>query len=52
MEKLIKERIKENERLFNKEELTFINENIKTINKIYLLGILDKSVSKSVSYII
>lgn len=42
MEKIVKERIKENKNLFTEEELQFINNNVNAIKKIYLLGILDK----------
>lgn len=40
---ILKERIKENKNLFNKEEMKVINENLNIISKIYLIGILDKS---------
>ena len=43
MEKLIKERIKENEKLFNKKELIFLYNNVNIIQKIYLLGVLDNN---------
>lgn len=44
LEKLIKERIEENEKLFNKEEIYFINKKIETIKKIYLLALLDTKI--------
>lgn len=40
---LLKERIKENENLFNKNELQVIYSNINIIENIYLLGILDSN---------
>lgn len=42
VEIILKERIKENKKIFSKEELEIINNNFKTIIKIYLLRILDK----------
>ncbi len=44
LEKLVKERIEENEKLFNKEEICFINEKMETIKKIYLLALLDTKI--------
>ena len=43
MEKLIEERIKKNEKIFNEQELTFLNNNVNIIQKIYLLGVLDSN---------
>lgn len=40
-EDIIRERIKENEGLFSREELITIKENAKVIRKIYQLGLLD-----------
>ena len=44
LEKLVKERIKENEKLFKKEEIYFINKKIETIKKVYLLALLDTKI--------
>jgi hypothetical protein len=41
LEKLVKERIKENEKLFNEKELNYINNNVNIIKKLYILGMLD-----------
>lgn len=41
IEEILKERIKENEKLFNKKELKIVKENKNIIEKIYLIGILD-----------
>lgn len=41
VEKIVKERIKENKKIFNKEELIFLNNNVNIIKKIYLVGIVD-----------
>ena len=41
MEKLIKERIEENEKLFSVEELKIIKNNVNIVKKIYMLGLLD-----------
>lgn len=41
MEDFIIERINNNNKNFNKEELTFIQDNAKLIYKIYLMGLLD-----------
>lgn len=38
---ILKERIKENEELFNKKEINLFNDNIKSIKKIYLLGLIN-----------
>lgn len=43
-EKLVKERIEENEKLFNKEEICLINKKMKTIKKVYLLALLDTKI--------
>lgn len=44
LEEIVKERIKENEKLFSKEELEIINNSIKVIKKIYLLAFLDNEI--------
>ena len=41
VEKIVKERIKENEKLFSKKELKFINNNVNIIKKIYLIGLIN-----------
>ena len=41
MENLIKQRIEENKKIFNEEELTFFYKNVNIIYKIYLLGLID-----------
>lgn len=41
IEEILKERIKENENLFNEEEIVLLNNNIKSIKKIYLLGLIN-----------
>lgn len=41
MKEIVKGRVKENEKLFTKEELNFIKDNSKLIEKIYLLGSVD-----------
>lgn len=38
---ILKERIKENKNLFSEEELTLLNNNVKFIKKIYLLGVVN-----------
>lgn len=43
VEKLVKERIKENEKLFTGEELKIIKDNANIIEKVYLIGILDNN---------
>lgn len=43
VEKLVKERIKENEKLFTGEELKVIKDNANIIEKVYLIGILDNN---------
>lgn len=44
LEEIVKERIKENEKLFSKEELEIINNSIKVVTKIYLLAFLDNEI--------
>ena len=44
LEEIVKERIKENEKLFSKEELETINSSIKVVKKIYLLAFLDNEI--------
>lgn len=39
---IVKERIKENEKLFSVEELKIVNENFNVVTKVYLLGLIDK----------
>ncbi len=41
IEEIVKERIRENEKIFDIEELKLINNNFNVVIKIYLLGILD-----------
>lgn len=41
VEKIMKERIKENEKLFNKNDLKIINNNINIMKKIYLMGLIN-----------
>ena len=41
IEKILEERIKKNEELFNKEEIADIQNNLMLYTKIYLLGIID-----------
>lgn len=41
LNEFIKERIKENEVLFNKQECDIINNNRNLIKKIYILGVKD-----------
>ena len=41
LEEIVKERVKENEKLFTKKELNFIKDNSKIIKKIYLLGLIN-----------
>ena len=38
---IVKDRIKENERLFTKQELKLIKDNDNIIKKIYLIGLID-----------
>ena len=42
VEKLIEERIKSNTKIFNKEDIGRIVQNIDLVSKIYVLGLLDK----------
>ena len=39
--KIIKERIKDNEKIFNSKQLKFIQKNQEFIMKIYMLGSMD-----------
>ena len=41
VEKIVKERIKENEKLFTGEELIFLNNHVNLIKKIYLIGLMN-----------
>ena len=41
VEKTLLERIRENEKVFSKDEIIFIEKNIKIVEKIYILGALD-----------
>lgn len=41
IKKILKERIKENQKLFNKYEIKVINNNFKIAKKIYLLGVVN-----------
>lgn len=41
VEKFIRERLKENEDLFTKEEQKYISENKECVKKIYLLGFIN-----------
>lgn len=41
VERLIEERIKSNTKLFNKEDIGSIIQNIDLVSKIYVLGLLD-----------
>ena len=41
VEKVLLERIRENEKIFSKDEIIFIKDNIKIVEKIYILGVLD-----------
>lgn len=41
VEKIVKERIKENEKLFTMEELKIIKDNAKIVKKIYLIGLVN-----------
>ncbi len=38
---ILRKRIKENENLFSKDEINLFNDNIKSIKKIYLLGVVN-----------
>lgn len=46
VEQIVKERIKENKKLFNEKELKIINNNVNIIKKVYILGILDMEYQK------
>ena len=48
VEQIVKERIKENKKLFNEKELKIINNNVNIIKKVYILGILDMEYQKKV----
>ena len=41
VERLIEERIKSNTKLFNKEDIGSIIQNMDLVSKIYVLGLLD-----------
>lgn len=41
LEEIVKERIKENEKLFNKEELETIENNIILTKKVYMIGLVN-----------
>lgn len=41
IEEILRERIEENKELFNKKEINLFNDNIKSIKKIYLLGLIN-----------
>lgn len=41
LEEFVKERIKENEKLFSGEELRIIKDNVKIVKKIYLIGLVN-----------
>lgn len=41
IEEILKERIKENENLFNEEQIITINKNLNVFSKIYLLGLIN-----------
>lgn len=45
LEKIIKERVKSNTNIFNKEDIEIITQNINLVSKIYVLGLLDKEKS-------
>lgn len=38
---IVKQKIKDNEKLFTEEELQIINNNVNIIKKVYILGLLD-----------
>ena len=46
LKKFLQKRIRENEKLFTQEELELIEKNIKTIKKIYILGLKDLNDTK------
>ncbi len=41
VEEIVKERVKENERLFSEKELKLIRNNSRIFTKIYLLGLIN-----------
>ena len=41
VEKILLERIKENKKIFSKDEISVVEENIEIVEKIYFLGVLD-----------
>lgn len=41
VEKILLERIKENKKIFSKDEISVVEENIEIGEKIYILGVLD-----------
>ncbi len=41
LEEIVKERIKENEKLFSKEELKTIKNNIILTKKVYMIGLVN-----------
>lgn len=41
VEKILLERIKENKKIFTKDEISVVEENIEIGEKIYILGVLD-----------
>jgi hypothetical protein len=41
LEEIVKERIKENEKLFSKEELKTIENNIILTKKVYMIGLVN-----------
>lgn len=41
LEEFVKARIEENKELFTQEELRWIEENRRCINKVYLLGVMN-----------
>lgn len=41
VEKILLERIKENKKIFSKDEISVVEENIEIVEKIYILGVLD-----------
>lgn len=42
LEEIVKERIKENEKLFSKEELETIENNIILTKKVYMIGLVNE----------
>jgi len=40
---IVKKRIKSNKKMFSKEEIGLICDNIEVFSKLYLLGLLDKN---------